>query len=82
MQSVSDKTCGAKLVAGPCLSAPEPGKSRCRLHGGAPGSGAPKQNQNALKHGLCTREELAWLKESRAFFRQLKRARVHEQQCR
>jgi uncharacterized protein YjcR len=26
------------------------------MHGGAPGSGAPKGNQNALKHGLDTRE--------------------------
>jgi uncharacterized protein YjcR len=25
------------------------------MHGGAPGSGAPKHNQNALKHGLFTK---------------------------
>jgi len=25
------------------------------MHGGAPGSGAPRGNQNALKHGLYTR---------------------------
>ena len=29
------------------------------MHGGAPGSGAPKGNKNALKHGLYTREALA-----------------------
>jgi hypothetical protein len=27
------------------------GKARCNLHGGAPGSGAPRGNRNALKHG-------------------------------
>jgi uncharacterized protein YjcR len=25
------------------------------MHGGAPGSGAPRKNQNALKHGLFTK---------------------------
>ena len=34
------------------------GKRRCRMHGGAEGSGAPKGNKNALKHGLYTREAL------------------------
>lgn len=29
------------------------------MHGGAAGSGAPKGNQNALKHGLYTKEALA-----------------------
>jgi glucans biosynthesis protein len=29
------------------------------MHGGAPGSGAPRGNQNALKHGLYTREAFA-----------------------
>jgi uncharacterized protein YjcR len=28
------------------------------MHGGARGSGAPKGNKNALKHGLFTREAL------------------------
>jgi glucans biosynthesis protein len=28
------------------------------MHGGAEGSGAPKGNKNALKHGLYTREAL------------------------
>jgi uncharacterized protein YjcR len=27
------------------------GKGRCRMHCGAPGSGAPVGNRNALKHG-------------------------------
>jgi hypothetical protein len=29
------------------------------MHGGAPGSGAPPGNKNALKHGLFTREAFA-----------------------
>jgi hypothetical protein len=31
------------------------GKKRCRMHGGASGSGAPRGNKNASKHGLYTR---------------------------
>ena len=34
------------------------GKRRCRMHGGAEGSGAPKGNKNALKHGLYTHEAI------------------------
>ena len=34
------------------------GKKRCRMHGGAEGSGAPTGNQNALKHGNYTSEAL------------------------
>jgi hypothetical protein len=29
------------------------------MHGGAQGSGAPRGNKNALKHGLYTREAIA-----------------------
>ena len=28
------------------------------MHGGGPGSGAPKGNKNALKHGLYTKEAM------------------------
>jgi hypothetical protein len=28
------------------------------MHGGAPGSGAPRKNKNALKSGFYTREEI------------------------
>jgi glucans biosynthesis protein len=28
------------------------------MHGGAPGSGAPPGNRNALKHGVFTKEAL------------------------
>jgi len=52
--------CGAKTrTSGACRSPAVSGGKRCRLHGGAPGSGAPKANQNARKHGLFTRGALA-----------------------
>jgi uncharacterized protein YjcR len=51
--------CGAKTRSGRrCMSPAVNGKNRCRMHGGAPGSGAPKGNKNALKHGNCTEEAI------------------------
>jgi hypothetical protein len=35
------------------------GKRRCRMHGGAAGSGAPIGNKNALRHGHYTAEAIA-----------------------
>ena len=35
------------------------GNKRCRMHGGAPGSGAPRANRNARKHGRFTRDAIA-----------------------
>lgn len=47
--------CGAKTRMGTACRAPAVrGKRRCRMHGGAQGSGAPRRNQNALKHGTYT----------------------------
>ena len=52
--------CGAKTRSGgPCRSPAVSGRKRCRMHGGAPGSGAPRANRNARKHGLFTRGALA-----------------------
>jgi hypothetical protein len=49
--------CGAKLPDGSlCTNTAEPGKKRCRSHGGAPGVGAPKGNRNAQRHGLYSAE--------------------------
>jgi glucans biosynthesis protein len=49
------------------------------MHGGAPGSGAPRGNQNALKHGMYTHEALEerqsvqeLLRESRLLLERLK----------
>jgi hypothetical protein len=40
--------CGAKTRAGgACRSPAVHGRKRCRMHGGTPGSGAPRANQNA-----------------------------------
>jgi uncharacterized protein YjcR len=51
--------CGAKTRSGgACRSPAVRGKKRCRMHGGAPGSGAPKANQNARRHGLFTRDAI------------------------
>jgi hypothetical protein len=51
--------CGARTRRdGACRSPAVRGKKRCRMHGGAQGSGAPKANQNARKHGLFTREAI------------------------
>jgi hypothetical protein len=39
--------CGAKMHSGGlCQAKPAPGKRRCRLHGGAEGSGAPFGRRN------------------------------------
>jgi uncharacterized protein YjcR len=53
-----------ELAARACSAAPKPDpanlvnrqlfRKRCRMHGGAQGSGAPRGNKNALKHGLYT----------------------------
>jgi glucans biosynthesis protein len=66
--------CGARIRSGkPCRAPAVNGKKRCRMHGGAPGSGAPYGNQNALKHGRYTREAIAQRRKRRRQFRELKR---------
>jgi hypothetical protein len=40
------------------------------MHGGAPGSGAPPRNKNALKHGRFTREKKAERRRIRELLRQ------------
>lgn len=53
--------CGAKIMNGaPCEAPAVSGKARCRMNGGAAGSGAPKGNQSALKHGSHTEEAKAF----------------------
>jgi len=52
--------CGARTRGGPpCRKYPIRWRQRCRLHGGAQGSGAPRGNRNALKHGRTTAAALA-----------------------
>jgi hypothetical protein len=69
------KTRSGKTCASPAIS----GKRRCRMHGGAAGSGAPRGNKNALKHGRFTREAYAerrlvrsLLQESRALISKIR----------
>jgi uncharacterized protein YjcR len=57
---LASRRCGAKTRSGgACRSPAVHGKKRCRMHGGAPGSGAPRPNQNARKHGLFSKDALA-----------------------
>ena len=68
---LSSLRCGAKTRSGkPCRSPAVSGKKRCRMHGGAPGSGAPRGNKNALKHGLYTREAITERRRIRELMRQ------------
>lgn len=60
--------CGARTKSNdgkPCKCPAIRGKKRCRVHGGAQGSGAPKYNHNALKHGETTTEAKAFRSEVR-----------------
>ncbi|WP_245477194.1 HGGxSTG domain-containing protein [Bradyrhizobium guangzhouense] len=60
--------CGAQTRLGePCRAPALRGKMRCRMHGGAWGSGAPDGNSNAVKHGYFTREAV----EERRFVRSI-----------
>jgi uncharacterized protein YjcR len=52
--------CGAKTRAsGACRSPAVHDEKRCRMHGGAQGSGAPRANQNARRHGRFSRDAIA-----------------------
>jgi hypothetical protein len=52
----ASRRCGAKTRAGEtCRSPAMRGKRRCRMHGGAKKSGAPRENRNARKCGLFTK---------------------------
>ena len=73
--------CGAKTrCGGSCRSPAVRGKRRCRMHGGAPKSGAPRRNHNARKHGRFTQGQSpnesgsrrCWLT-ARKLLRELKR---------
>ena len=62
--------CGARTRTGkPCSAPAVRGKTRCRMHGGAPDSGAPTGNRNAVKYGLYTRAALEERKQLRTLMR-------------
>ena len=57
---LASRRCGAKTRPGySCRSPAVHGNKRCRMHGGAPGSGAPRANRNARKHGRFTGDAIA-----------------------
>jgi hypothetical protein len=64
----------------PCQSPAVAGKARCRMHGGAAGSGAPKGKRNGkYRHGGYTAEAIAerkrlalLVRDSREFLSQLR----------
>lgn len=56
-------------MGGICRQAAVKGRKRCRMHGGAPGSGAPKGNQNRLVHGHFTSRAIATRRMVRALLR-------------
>ena len=63
--------CGARTRAGsPCLSPKVNGKTRCRMHGGARGSGAPRGEANGrYNHRNFTCESIQDRAETRALLR-------------
>ena len=64
----SARRCGAKTknnYGKPCRCPAVRNKARCRVHGGAKGSGAKQGNWNALKHGGFTTEAKAFKTELR-----------------
>jgi len=78
--------CGARTRDGhACRSPAVRGKNRCRMHGGAPGSGAPRKNRNAFKSGFYTREEIEQrrriqdlIRQSRKFLSQFDEGLTHK----
>jgi glucans biosynthesis protein len=63
--------CSARTRSGTlCQKPAAKGKKRCRLHGGAEGSGAPRGDRNgSYRHGLYTREAIAERQALRALIR-------------
>jgi hypothetical protein len=66
--------CGAKTRSGHrCRQAAVRGRSRCRMHGGAKGSGGPRGDRNGrFANGLHTRAAKATRKVIRARVREIK----------
>lgn len=67
--------CGAKTRAGgPCKNPIVTGRKRCRMHGGAKGSGAPTGKRNGRYiHGRFTKERIALRREQSAELKEMVR---------
>jgi len=64
--------CGARTRRGSACRAPAvAGRRRCRMHGGARGSGARPGNRNAWKHGADAAAELARVRALRRMIREM-----------
>ena len=66
--------CGARTRTGqPCKQAAVRGRARCRMYGGARGSGGPRGERNGnFKQGLWTGEAVATRRAMRAKIREIK----------
>jgi hypothetical protein len=72
--------CGANARTNnhqPCRAPAVRDKKRCRMHGGAKGSGAPQGNQNALKSGEYTQKAKANKYHIRMLIKQCKETIEH-----
>ena len=67
--------CGARTRMGsPCRQAAVKERTRCRMHGGAKGSGGPPGSRNGnFKHGFWTTESKRERRETGAQVRELRR---------
>jgi hypothetical protein len=68
------RRCGARTRAGhACRQAAVNGRARCRMHGGAKGSGGPSGERNGnYKHGLWTYENVETRKAARSLIQETK----------
>ncbi len=74
----ASRRCGARTRKGtPCQAPAVSGKARCRMHGGARGTGAPIGNTSALKHGMYTKEALEERCALRSLIREMEES-LHE----
>ena len=65
--------CGArrKYDGQPCQSPAVKNRNRCRLHGGAKGSGAQKGNRNAVKNNRYTKKTKDLLRTAKSILHQI-----------
>ncbi|PLX34852.1 MAG: hypothetical protein C0605_12310 [Hyphomicrobiales bacterium] len=64
--------CGARTRKGKPCQSPAMTNGRCRMHGGK-STGAPKGNQNALKHGHYSAEAISNRREIAVLLRDMKK---------
>ena len=66
--------CGAKTRRGTACQSPAVRERRCRMHGGAPGSGAPSGSRNGnYRHGHFTAEAKEQRRRLRSLIREARK---------